>query len=327
MERMNSLTGARIHISGIVQGVGFRPFVYGLATRLALTGWVRNTSAGVDIEVDGSEEVLRSFITALQEETPPLARIDELTVERRSSDGYAKFEIVLSETISGAFQPISPDVSICPDCLRELFDPLNRRYRYPFINCTNCGPRFTIIQDIPYDRPKTTMAPFEMCPDCAAEYGDPLDRRFHAQPIACPVCGPQVWLETSQTADGRPPTAENTVAVGRPRSAVGSETGDGAILLAQNLLASGKILAIKGLGGFHLACDACSPGAVSELRRRKLRVDKPFALIWQRSNSTVMSMMPNAPSWNRTSALSSFCTGVPNPPLPARLPPARIPWA
>lgn len=185
-------SGLRIHISGIVQGVGFRPFVYGLATRLGLTGWVRNTSAGVDIEVDGSPQSLLAFGQSLREQAPPLARIDNLTVENQPANGFKSFEIVHSEAIPDAFQPISPDVSICEDCLRELFDPTDRRYRYPFTNCTNCGPRFTIIKDIPYDRPKTTMAPFVMCPDCEREYKDPLNRRFHAQPVACPVCGPQV---------------------------------------------------------------------------------------------------------------------------------------
>jgi hydrogenase maturation protein HypF len=260
---MSELSGARIHISGIVQGVGFRPFVYGLANRFELTGWVRNTSAGVDIEVDGREENLKEFARALQEEIPPLARIDEFIVEQRPANGFMDFEIVHSEPISGAFQPISPDVSICPDCLRELFDPNDRRYRYPFINCTNCGPRFTIIQDIPYDRPKTTMASFPMCPDCASEYANPLDRRFHAQPVACPTCGPQVWLEASTTAVGQPPVAVE----------------DEAIRETQRLLNEGEIVAIKGLGGFHLACDATNAEAVSELRQRKLRVDKPFALM------------------------------------------------
>ena len=256
---MSELRGASLHITGIVQGVGFRPFIYGLATRYQLSGWVRNTSAGVDIEADGTPEKLDAFLQSLNNELPPLARVDGLDVSFGPARGFVGFEILASEAVAGAFQPISPDVSICPDCLGELFDTHDRRYRYPFINCTNCGPRFTIITDIPYDRPKTTMAPFEMCPDCAAEYGDPLDRRFHAQPVACPVCGPQVWLEDRQG---------NKLA-----------EKDEAILTAQKLLADGRILAIKGLGGFHLACEATNAAAVEELRRRKLRVDKPFALM------------------------------------------------
>lgn len=256
------IRGVRIHITGVVQGVGFRPFVYGLSQRLALNGWVRNTSAGVDIEVDGEQDVLDSFIKALRDEAPPLSRIDDLHASFQAANGFRSFEIANSEAVQGAFQPISPDVSICDDCLRELFDPSDRRYRYPFINCTNCGPRFTIIKDIPYDRPKTTMAPFAMCTDCENEYTDPLDRRFHAQPVACPVCGPKVWLERS-----------NAPALKRV-----SES-DAAVLETRNLLAGGRILAIKGLGGFHLACDATNTGAVRELRRRKLRVDKPFALM------------------------------------------------
>jgi len=260
---MSELRKGRLHITGIVQGVGFRPFVYGLATRYDLNGWVRNSSAGVDIEVDGTQETLDKFIGALKTGLPPLARVDTFQVDFEAPGLFTTFEIIQSEAVAGAFQPISPDVSICPDCLRELFDPTNRRYRYPFINCTNCGPRFTIITDIPYDRPNTTMAPFEMCSDCAAEYQDPLDRRFHAQPVACPVCGPKVWLEIIvQGTEGKQ-----------------QKQGDDAILDARQLLAEGKILAVKGLGGFHLACDATNAEAVDELRRRKLRVDKPFALM------------------------------------------------
>ncbi len=257
--KMPDLRSARIHITGIVQGVGFRPFVYGLAARYGLSGWVRNTSAGVDIEVDGNTQMLDSFVNSLRSQLPPLARIDSFDVSIGDPQGFSGFEIIPSEAVEGAFQPISPDVSICPDCLRELLDPTDRRYRYPFINCTNCGPRFTIITDIPYDRPNTTMALFDLCGDCAAEYTNPLDRRFHAQPVACAVCGPQVWLEA---ADGRR-IAER----------------DPAILATQKLLTEGKILAIKGLGGFHLACDATNARSVAELRRRKLRVDKPFALM------------------------------------------------
>jgi hydrogenase maturation protein HypF len=253
--------GVRIHITGIVQGVGFRPFVYGLATRLALNGWVRNTSAGVDIEVDGLQGNLEAFLNALRAEAPPLSRIDSFQADWIPANGFSSFEIVHSEGKSGDFIPISPDVSICPDCLEELFDPGNRRYRYPFINCTNCGPRFTIIKDIPYDRLKTTMGIFEMCPACASEYDDQLDRRFHAQPVACPDCGPHVWLETKDGVSGEDFHKSK------------------AIRETRRLLAQGEIIAIKGLGGFHLACDAANFRAVEELRRRKLRVDKPFALM------------------------------------------------
>ena len=254
------MQGMHVHITGIVQGVGFRPFVYGLADRLKLRGWVKNTSAGVDIEVDGEKDVLDTFIKLLREEAPPLSRIDDLSVSLRPVNGFTSFDIVHSEAVEGDFQPISPDVSICEDCLRELFDPNDRRYRYPFINCTNCGPRFTIIQDIPYDRPKTTMAPFDMCPACEREYSDPRDRRFHAQPVACPECGPRIWLELI----GSPPEAGQ---------------GQNPIWRVREMLAQGKILAVKGLGGFHLACDATNARAVLELRNRKLRVDKPFALM------------------------------------------------
>ncbi len=269
---MSDLEGRRIHIVGIVQGVGFRPFVYGLAGRLGLNGWVRNTSAGVDIEVDGSAAALEGFVTALRDELPPLAQIDEMTAVSIPPNGFTKFEIIHSEAVEGAFQPISPDVSICDDCLRELFDPADRRYRYPFINCTNCGPRFTIIKDIPYDRPLTTMAPFAMCEACRAEYENPLDRRFHAQPVACPVCGPQVWLEDSEQLSV---DSEQLTDYRLPITDYREE----AIQKARQLLAEGKILAVKGLGGFHLACDALSETAVTTLRQRKLRVDKPFALM------------------------------------------------
>jgi len=256
-----SNVGASIHISGIVQGVGFRPFVYGLANRLDLTGWVRNTSAGVEICIDGPEANLHQFVHSLQAEIPPLARIDTLEVSWHPANGFTAFEIIHSEAIASAFQPISPDICICEDCLTELFDPHDRRYRYPFINCTNCGPRFTIIQDIPYDRPNTSMAGFQLCAACSEEYQDPLDRRFHAQPVACPDCGPQVWLESSNNDQQ---LAER----------------EAAIQTARNILLEGKILAVKGLGGFHLACDATNPNAVAELRARKLRVGKPFAVMF-----------------------------------------------
>ena len=261
---MPNIQGFRIHINGIVQGVGFRPFVYGLATRLELVGWVRNTSAGVDIEVEGDETQLAAFSLALGQDAPPLAQIDSIDQETYTPTGFTTFEIVHSRSLPDAFQPISPDFSLCDDCLIELFDSRDFRYRYPFINCTNCGPRFTIIQDIPYDRPKTTMAPFPMCSTCANEYEDPLDRRFHAQPVACPECGPHVWLEFS-----------DQVAVGRDQTIA----KDMAIRKSQDLLIAGKIVALKGIGGFHLACDAENAQAVSLLRERKNRPSKPLALM------------------------------------------------
>ena len=251
----------RIQINGIVQGVGFRPFVYGLADRFNISGWVRNTSGGVDIEVSGPDDILDQFLFCLENETPPLAHIDSIRFEDIEFDHFSSFQILHSRAVEGGFQPISPDVSICEDCLSELFDLSDRRYRYPFINCTNCGPRFTIIKDIPYDRPKTTMAGFSLCPTCQKEYDNPLDRRFHAQPVACPACGPQVWLEFAKNSD-EPTLVE-----------------DDAILKTRELLAAGKIVAIKGLGGFHLACDGGNSTAVQRLRDRKGRPDKPMAVM------------------------------------------------
>mgnify|MGYP005848329459 CR=1 FL=1 len=248
-----------IHVRGVVQGVGFRPFVYGLATRLGLAGWVRNTSSGVEILVEGPPEALQRFREDLPREAPPLARIEGITLEPRSPDGLRQFEIRHSQAESGTYQLVSPDIAICEDCLRELFDSADRRYRYPFINCTNCGPRFTIIQDIPYDRPLTTMARFTMCPRCQAEYDDPRNRRFHAQPNACPECGPHVTLTA---ADGRV-LAEREEAIAEARRAI----------------MAGKIVAVKGLGGYQLACDATSEEAVSALRARKVRPHKPFAVM------------------------------------------------
>ena len=247
-------TGLKIWVRGIVQGVGFRPFIYNLADSLGLKGWVKNTSGGVEIEVSGSDEALQRFVAAIRGNPPPLARIDELHSEPVPTNGYTDFKIHDSQSQPGISLPISPDVAICADCRRELFDPANRRYRYPFINCTNCGPRFSIIRDIPYDRPNTTMAGFPLCPDCQAEYEDPRDRRFHAQPVACPACGPQVWFEVNGAT-----VADREEAIQR----------------AREWLQAGKILAVKGLGGFHLACDASNPAAVAELRRRKKRSDKP----------------------------------------------------
>lgn len=266
------ITGTQIHITGVVQGVGFRPFVYTLARRHGLTGWVRNTSEGVFIRADGSAEALRAFVSALQTEAPPLAHIDTLTAAACPPEAFDSFEIRESQAKDGAFQPISPDIALCPDCLRELRDPADRRYRYPFINCTNCGPRFTLIKDIPYDRPLTTMAAFPLCADCANDYHDPADRRFHAQPVACSDCGPHIWLE-SWHDDAAP------AVFGAARQGDNGRQGDNALRATADLLRAGKIVAIKGVGGFHLACDATNPAAVAELRRRKHRVAKPFALM------------------------------------------------
>ncbi|RPJ42511.1 MAG: carbamoyltransferase HypF, partial [Chloroflexi bacterium] len=252
------MSGLKVWVRGIVQGVGFRPFVFNLAESLDIKGWVKNTSSGVEIEAMGEPEALRRFVETIRLNPPALARIDDLRTEPIPSNGYATFEIHESQPQAGAFLPVSPDVAICPDCQRELFTPADRRYRYPFINCTNCGPRFSIILDIPYDRPNTSMGSFKLCPACQADYENPRDRRFHAQPVACPVCGPHLWLE----AQGEK-LAER----------------EDALQSAREMLKNGKILAIKGLGGYHLACDASSPTAVAELRRRKKRSDKAFALM------------------------------------------------
>ena len=248
----------KIWVRGIVQGVGFRPTVYVYATQSHLTGWVRNTSSGVEILVQGLPENIDQFTEKLRKEPPTLARIDSFEVDDCPPQIVNTFEILTSQSQEGEFIPISPDIAICDDCRRELMDPKDRRYRYPFINCTNCGPRFTIIKDIPYDRPKTTMATFVMCDDCWHEYEDPTTRRFHAQPTACPNCGPQLWFE----AQG------NTLA-----------RSEEALTMARQYLKEGKIIAVKGLGGFHLACDASNSLAVDRLRSLKKRSDKPFALM------------------------------------------------
>jgi hydrogenase maturation protein HypF len=258
---------SKITIRGIVQGVGFRPFVFTLAERFDLHGWVLNNSSGVEIKAEGAADNVSAFVAALRDEAPPLAHIESLEAQPGPPEGYEGFEIRHSERQEGRYALISPDVATCRDCLRELLDPANRRYRYPFINCTNCGPRFTIIADIPYDRPSTTMRVFQMCPDCQREYDDPRDRRFHAQPNACPVCGPQVELVSSD--DGRRTT----------NASRNTQYAADALARAADLLRSGKILAIKGLGGFHLACDATAAQAVQTLRTRKRRPDKPFAVM------------------------------------------------
>ncbi len=232
-------------VKGIVQGVGFRPFVYGIARREDLGGFVLNDGEGVVIEVEGDAPALDLFEQALVDEAPSLAQVDSVETWLRAPLGETEFRIAVSET-KGSTALIPADVATCDDCLRELFDPHDRRYLYPFINCTQCGPRFTIVTGVPYDRPLTTMAGFPLCADCRLEYEDPGDRRFHAEPIACPVCGPQLTLSIEEGV---------------------------------RLLREGSILAVKGLGGYHLACDAANEAAVARLRARKLREDKPFALM------------------------------------------------
>ena len=258
MTRANTLQLARISVRGIVQGVGFRPFVYGLATRHNLKGWVCNTSEDVRIEVEGEAGTVERFLAELKTSAPPLAHIEDITTSYHPPAGYKKFEIRPSVAQEGKYQLISPDVATCPACLTELINPDDRRYRYPFTNCTNCGPRFTIIADMPYDRPKTTMRHFQMCPRCQAEYDNPLNRRFHAQPNACPECGPRVELVDAR---GKAVPCPDAIAA------------------ASQLLKEGKIVAVKGLGGFLLACDATSETAVSALRERKKRPSKPFAIM------------------------------------------------
>ncbi|HVO82483.1 MAG TPA: carbamoyltransferase HypF [Terriglobales bacterium] len=247
-----------IEVSGIVQGVGFRPYVYRLATGNHLVGAIRNTPAGVSIEVEGPAETVEDFVARLEREAPPLARITNVAVREVPCHRDREFRILGSRSGKEVRTLISPDVAICPDCLRELFDPSDRRHRYPFINCTNCGPRFTITREIPYDRPRTSMAVFTMCPACQAEYDDPLNRRFHAQPNACWKCGPHVelWDRAGQRIVCRDAIAE-----------------------AIEGLHAGLVIAVKGLGGFHLAADATNPAAVALLRERKRRVEKPFAIM------------------------------------------------
>jgi hydrogenase maturation protein HypF len=255
---MPAKKGMEVIIKGIVQGVGFRPFIYNLAKRHHLCGWVLNDTKGVSINVEGDDSSIMEFLAAVESKPPAQAVIFSLESREINSVGYEDFEIRKSENRDERFVPISPEIATCQDCVSELLDPKDRRHRYPFINCTNCGPRFTIVKDIPYDRKFTTMAPFVMCPQCQSEYDDPGNRRFHAQPNACPVCGPSLRLLDSAGLEIKV-----------------------ADVLAETcrLLKEGKILAIKGLGGYHLACDAMNQDAVRNLRARKFREYKPFALM------------------------------------------------
>ena len=267
-----------IHVTGIVQGVGMRPFVYREAMAHGICGWVLNAGDGVHIEAHALADALDAFVDALSEHAPAAARVEHVEVVDLAANGWdaddeRAFRIVASQDQTVHTTLISPDIATCDDCLRELFDPTDRRYHYPFINCTNCGPRFTIIRSLPYDRAATSMDCFPMCPECAVEYADPLDRRFHAQPDACFDCGPHItWSEAvNGNACGN---SSATPAVGTTR-----EASDAIIERCVELLADGGIVAIKGLGGFHLACDASNEQAVAELRRRKRRSNKPLAVM------------------------------------------------
>ena len=253
---MSFMTAMRIEVKGIVQGVGFRPFVHRLVEKWGFTGWVRNTSDGAELELCGARGALLHFIEELKHNAPPLALIESVDFSEVKPGNYAGFEIIASEAHERMETLVSPDVGICADCRRELLDPHDRRYRYPFINCTNCGPRFTIIKSVPYDRASTSMSAFPMCPDCEREFGDIRDRRYHAQPDCCPKCGPRCFY----------------------LDAGGREIPGDAVETARRELKAGKIVCVKGLGGMHLAC-LPEPDIVSELRRRKRRDEKPFAVM------------------------------------------------
>lgn len=290
---MSKVKRYHLLIKGIVQGVGFRPFVYNLARSLNLKGWVLNSSEGVHIEIEGSDSLLEIFISKLVSEKPPRAEIDSIEKEMLPPVNFSGFTIRESEQKEGAFILISPDIATCEDCRSELFNSEDRRHRYPFINCTNCGPRFTIIEDIPYDRPKTTMKKFQMCPLCLQEYDDPGNRRFHAQPNACHTCGPQLMLVIPNSALELWKLDFNFKPINNLSPEILSDyriestphksflLKEEALKAAEALIRKGGIIAIKGLGGFHIACDASNEEAVKTLRQRKRRPSKPFAVMFK----------------------------------------------
>ncbi|MGA3284550.1 MAG: carbamoyltransferase HypF [Verrucomicrobiota bacterium] len=264
----------KVCVRGAVQGVGFRPFVFRLATELQLAGWVNNSTQGVFIEVEGLRVALEKFLFRLEVEKPPRSFIQSLESTWLDPAGYAGFEIRESESGGDKITLVLPDIATCPDCLREIFDPQNRRHRYPFTNCTNCGPRFSIIESLPYDRANTSMKSFTMCPQCQAEYDDPRDRRFHAQPNACPVCGPHLELWRRRT--GFQPVSNSKLRNRRDAC----PTNNDALLAAAKAVREGKIVAVKGLGGFHLMADARNDKTIRLLRERKHREEKPLALMF-----------------------------------------------
>ncbi|MEM3509565.1 MAG: carbamoyltransferase HypF, partial [Nitrososphaerota archaeon] len=250
---------ARIKVSGIVQGVGFRPFVYRLATSLKLNGFVKNMVTGVLIEIEGSKKSIEIFLKRIKEDKPSISKIENIQVAFLSPIGYKNFEISKSSEDLGEVSLVSPDIAICNECIEDILDTNNRRYRYPFTNCTQCGPRFTIIKALPYDRINTTMRKFKMCKECEEEYNNIFDRRYHAQPNACHLCGPKIWFEEKNNKN--------------------KFFNEEAIEKTIEAIREGKIIAIKGLGGFHLACDATNELIVKELRKRKNRMFKPFAIM------------------------------------------------
>src|SRR5277367_2654381 len=251
-------TACSIRVRGVVQGVGFRPFVFRLAQAKMLTGWVLNGDQGVEIHLEGAEEDLDAFVREIKMKPPAAAQIAEIEVVSAPCEGLGEFTIRESERLDRPTVRVSPDLPTCDECLAELFDPADPRHRYPYINCTNCGPRYSVILALPYDRPNTTMRRWPLDVYCSNEYLDPANRRFHAQPVACPACGPKYFLSEEQIS-----IADNHAAIDR----------------AAQLLRGGKIVAIKGLGGYHLACDARNPEANAALRERKFRKEKPFAVM------------------------------------------------
>ncbi|MCX5642717.1 MAG: carbamoyltransferase HypF [Candidatus Omnitrophica bacterium] len=262
---MDNKTACRVKVTGLVQGVGFRPFVYRLARRLSLSGFVCNQRDGVVILAEGQKEILKKFLVLLKREAPPASQIFRIELKEVSPVGYSSFKVAESRGKKEGELFVPPDIATCKECLSEMADPANRRYRYPFINCTNCGPRYSIIKDLPYDRPQTVMTEFRLCQNCSREYRDPADRRYHAEPIACPACGPEISLRHKN---------------------VTIKTGDAALREAIRLIKKGRIIAVKGIGGFHLVCDAGNDAAVKRLRNRKKRPIKPLALM-ARSAKTI----------------------------------------
>jgi hydrogenase maturation protein HypF len=271
--------GVRLVVRGVVQGVGFRPFVYRIARRHGVRGWIANSSRGVVIEAEGAGDDVEAFARAVRDEAPPLARIERIEREEREPSGVPRFEILASRDEGDESTLICPDVAVCPDCLAEFLDPSDRRHRYPFINCTNCGPRFSIIEGTPYDRPRTSMRSFTMCETCQREYDDPIDRRFHAQPNACPVCGPSLFLLLPHDPHAR--AAE--LVLGRSYARLPDDVADAVAhdptAAVRWLLKKGAIIGVRGLGGFHIAASAEIDETVRALREKKDRPAKPFALM------------------------------------------------